>query len=279
MDTKYVAVDGVCSPVFDSGPSDCPEAIVFVHGNPGSHHDFEGLFAAVRGLGRVVAADMPGFGRADRPASFAYDVQGYAEHLDGLLRSLGVRKAHLVLHDFGGPWGLTWAVEHPEAVASMTLINTGHMRGFKWHRFARIWQTPLVGELFLLASTRRLLGLVLNRDNPRPLPDAFIDRVWSHSDWGMRTAVLKLYRATRDPEAVADRLEADLRALDPPTCVIWGAEDKYIPVELAHAQRHVFPRAEVHVLEGLGHWPFVDAPDAVLRALLPFLRANVMPSG
>jgi pimeloyl-ACP methyl ester carboxylesterase len=60
--------------------------------------------------------------------------------------------------------------------------------------------------------------------------------------------------------------------------VIWGAEDPYLPLALAERQREVFARAELHPLPGLGHWPFVDDPDAVLAVLLPFLRAQVRPA-
>ncbi len=52
----------------------------------------------------VIAPDMPGYGKADRPESFDYTVEGYARHLTGILEQLGVKRAHLVLHDFGGPW-------------------------------------------------------------------------------------------------------------------------------------------------------------------------------
>jgi pimeloyl-ACP methyl ester carboxylesterase len=55
---------------------------------------------------RCVAPDRPGFGRSARPADFDFTVAGYAKHLGGILHKLNISKAHLVLHDFGGPWGL-----------------------------------------------------------------------------------------------------------------------------------------------------------------------------
>ena len=91
---------------------------------------------------------MPGFGRADKPRDFQYDVAGYADFLDGLLAELGIDRVHLVLHDLGGPWGLEWATRSPARVASVTLINTGAFIGYRWHILARIWRTPVLGELF-----------------------------------------------------------------------------------------------------------------------------------
>ena len=76
---------------------------------------------AVGAYARAVAWDAPGFGRADKPADFDYTVEGYASFISLALESLGVERAHLVLHDFGGPWGLRWAMDHPERFASRIL--------------------------------------------------------------------------------------------------------------------------------------------------------------
>ena len=83
---------------------------------------------------------MPGFGRADKPRDFPYTVPGYADFLDDALAELGIDRVHLVLHDFGGPWGMEWAARNPARVASVVLINTGVLVGYRWHILARIWQ-------------------------------------------------------------------------------------------------------------------------------------------
>src|SRR5437588_12030028 len=120
-----IRVGGVRSPLLEGGRPESDEAVVFVHGNPGSSRDWTGLATAVAAFGRVVALDMPGFGGADKPPGFEYTVRGYARHLAGALAGLHIRRAHLVLHDFGGPWGLAWAATHPNEFATATLINTG----------------------------------------------------------------------------------------------------------------------------------------------------------
>jgi pimeloyl-ACP methyl ester carboxylesterase len=89
--------------------------------------------ARVGQFGRAVALDMPGFGQADKPDSFEYTVSGYARHLGGCLAELGISRVHLVMHDFGGPWGLAWAVEHPDAFASATIVNSGVWPDYGWH--------------------------------------------------------------------------------------------------------------------------------------------------
>jgi len=152
LPTKDHSVDGVRCAVYDSDPEK-REAVVFVHGNPGPMDDWEGLIPAVTPFARVVAMDMPGYGRADHPRKFDYTIDGYAHYLGTLLDQLSVGRAHLVLHDFGGPWGLRWALDNPARVGSVTLINCGVLEGYKWHGFAKVWQTPILGELSQLATT------------------------------------------------------------------------------------------------------------------------------
>jgi pimeloyl-ACP methyl ester carboxylesterase len=92
---SQVRVSGVRSPVLEAGPPGADEAVVFVHGNPGSSQDWVDLAQAVGAFGRAVAIDMPGFGQADKPPDFNYTVEGYARHLESALEQLGVRRAHL----------------------------------------------------------------------------------------------------------------------------------------------------------------------------------------
>jgi pimeloyl-ACP methyl ester carboxylesterase len=270
----HVTVNSVRSPVIDEGPRSS-EAVVFVHGNPGSRLDWTQLIAAASHFTRAVALDMPGFGAADRPSDFEYTVEGYARHLAGALEQLGVSHAHLVLHDFGGAWGLAWAAAHPNQVRSLTLINIGVMEKYRWHYLARIWRTPLLGELFMATTTRPGFRLLLKHGNPRGLPKAFVDQMWSHFDRGTRRAVLRLYRATPDVGRLSSAIRQTLSGLSLPVLVIWGKHDPYVPVRYAERQRDVFPRAEVRILEDSGHWPHADNPDAVASALIPFLKQHV----
>jgi pimeloyl-ACP methyl ester carboxylesterase len=85
---------------------------------------------------------MPGFGDAAKPERFDYSAPGYTRHLTALPQRLGVRRAHLVRHDFGVAWGLCWALAHPEQVASLTLVNAGVPPGYRWRWAARVWRTP-----------------------------------------------------------------------------------------------------------------------------------------
>lgn len=268
--TRRVAVDGVTSPVTEQGPAEATEAVVFVHGNPGAMADWEDLLGRLPEGIRALAPDMPGFGAADKPADFPYTVPGYGAHLAGLLRELGVERAHLVLHDFGGPWGLNWAAEHPEAVGSITLLNTGSLIGYRWHHFALVWRTLGLGELAMATSNRAVLGRILGWENPR-LSRAHLDRIYDQlAPKATKRAVLRLYRATPPDWMAGDRPR--LRALDVPVLVCWGTDDRYLPTVQADRQRETFPQARIEKLDGLGHWAFLEDPERVAGIVVPFLR-------
>ncbi len=273
MTTVTVTVNGVRSPALQAGDATAPEAVVFVHGNPGPKEDWAQLVPATGEFARSLAPDFPGFGAADKPERFDYTSAGYAAHLNGILAQLGIERVHLVMHDFGGAWGLLWAVQHPEAFASATLINTGVLLDYSWHRLAKIWRTPGLGEAFMATTSKKGFQAVIRHDNPR-LPAPAIDRLYEASGgWPTKRAVLKLYRAT--PASGFAALSEPLRRLDRPACVVWGTDDAYIPWQQADRQRESFPSASVNLLEGLGHWPFLEDPARVAEVVIPFLRERV----
>jgi pimeloyl-ACP methyl ester carboxylesterase len=269
-----IEVGGVRSPLLYGGPDAAEEAVVFVHGAGGSCRDWERLGATVSEWARVVAPDLPAFGGADKPRDFEYTIDGYARHLDGVIKALGIRRAHLVMHDFGGPFGLCWAAAHPGAVASLTMFSVGVMLGYKWHGFARILRAPLLGELFQATATRFMFHAMFKRGNPRGIPPEYIDRMYEGSRGYTKKAVLSLYR-TSDLAARGAEWAPALRAAAPPALVIWGKHDLYVPYQYAERQREIFPEARVVVLEESGHWPFIDDPAAVEKAVVPFLRRQL----
>jgi pimeloyl-ACP methyl ester carboxylesterase len=272
---RQVVVDGVRSPVLVGGPQDADptEAVVFVHGNPGKGSDWQHLVEAVAPHARVVAPDMPGFGGAEMRDDMDYTVAGYAAHLGGLLDELGVKRAHLVAHDFGGPWSLTWAAANLDRVASVSLLNTGVLLDYRWHRMARVWRTPLAGEVFMAFASTPAVAAVLSHDSPG------LDADWARHlarlarPWGTRRAILRLYRSTT--QQMMDRLVAPLASTDLPCLVVWGTADAYLATAQAHRQREPFPSAEIHLLDGAGHWVWLERPRESVDLLVPFLLRHL----
>jgi len=270
-----ITVGEIGSPVIEAGPAGAREAVVFVHGNPGSRTDWLELARAVGTLGRAVALDMPGFGQADKPRGYPYQVSSYADFLQGALGELGIDRVHLVVHDFGGPFGMLWGLQHPDAWASIVLINVGILPGYRWHAMARRWRTPLLGEFVQAWIPRWAWRRSMRRSNPKGLPREFVDKMYDDYDRGTRRAVLALYRATPDPKEAAGTIGPALAKLGKPALVLWGAKDPFADVQYAERQRGFFEVRDVVVLPDSGHWPFKDHPAAVERPLVAFLRAQL----
>ena len=269
---RQITVAGLRTPVTEAGPAEATEAVVFVHGNPGSSLDWKDLVGRVGTFARALAFDMPGFGRADKPRDFDHTVKGYGDFLEAGLTTLGVERAHLVLHDLGGTWGLDWAARRPDRPASLVLMNTGIFIDYKWHVLARLWQTPVIGEVFMATATRPAFRTLTNRGQKRKLPRSFLDEMYDNFDRDTRYAVLRYYRAEAKPEGTANRLSEALRGRDVPTLIVWGGRDPYLGIDLAHAQKRVFTQARVVELPDSGHWPFIDNPEETAAHVIPFLR-------
>jgi pimeloyl-ACP methyl ester carboxylesterase len=273
FEIRHVVVDGVRSPVLIGGEGTFDEAVVFVHGNPGAGGDWEPLMTRVAEFATVVAPDMPGFGGADKRVDRDYTLAAYAAHLGSVIDQLGIERVHLVAHDFGGPFALTWAAAHTEKVASVTLINTGVLLDYGWHRLAKVWRTPIAGEALMRTSTPRVVRWILRHDNPG-LPERWVNRIADHlMPRGTKHAVLRLYRSTRQRHM--DALIEPLRAADLDALVVFGDADVYIPAVQAGRQRTVFPRARIEMLPGVGHWAWLEQPDRVAGLVIPFLRERV----
>jgi pimeloyl-ACP methyl ester carboxylesterase len=274
---RTLNVAGTQAPMIEAGPADATEAVVFVHGNPGSSSDWTALVDAAGAVGRAVAVDMPGFGKAHAPAGFAYDVDSYARFLEAARGELGIERVHLVVHDFGGPFGLFWGLAHPDRWASVVLMNVGVMPGYKWHSLAKRWRTPLLGELFHAFIPRAAWRREMQKNNPKGLPGEFVDKMYDDYDRETRRTVLKLYRNTPDPGDTAQELGSALAELHKPALVIWGASDPFLSVDYAEGQRDFFDVQDVAILPESGHWAFQDDPERVRELIVAFLQRQLAP--
>ena len=258
--------------VFEAGPHQASEAVAFFHGNPGSAGDWVDLVEDVGGLARAIAFDLPGFGQSPSPPGFGHTLEEYADWVGQALDAAGISRVHLVLHDFGGPIALVWAAGNPERVASVTLFNTGILTGYDWHTMARVWQTPVLGELSMMLSSRQVFRRAVSSAEPRGLPGEFLDEMFDNYDRETRSAVLDLYRSAKNLGDRADEVARQLAAADIPALVVWGAKDHYLNASFASRQREAFPSAEVHLVPDSGHWPFIDSPEICRALLLDFLE-------
>lgn len=241
---------------------------LYVHGVPTSSDDWLGFLQRSGGI----APDLPGFGRSGKPGYLRFTIDEYASFIERFLDHIELERVRLVVHDWGAV-GLAFAQRHPERVERLVVTNAvPFLPGYRWHRTARIWRTPLLGELAMGATTRLTLRLLTREANvtPGPLPETWIDSVLAHFDQGTQRAILRLYRSS--PSDVLAAAGAQLSRLDMPSLVIWGSRDPYIPERFAHEYAQVLPGSELIELSDAGHWWWLDRPDAIER-VTDFLTA------
>jgi pimeloyl-ACP methyl ester carboxylesterase len=258
-------VDGV-STFFRRLPGDGPPA-VFVHGNPTHSEDWMPFLE--RMSGPALAFDLPGWGRSDHPSSadFDYSMHGLARFVNAFLEAVEVDRHSLVVHDWGG-LALIGAQEEPVRIERLVIFNcVPLLPGYRWHRLARIWRTPRLGELSNRLWNRRMLALAMREsrgDWSRQSPE-FVEMIWSHLDSHTFDAILRLYRSA--PEEDLARAGARLDEITAPALVVWALKDRYIPARFGRDYANRLPHAELVELPEAGHWPWIDAPEAVGRVI------------
>ena len=234
---------------------------LYLHGVPNNSDDWLGFLERTGGL----APDLPGFGRSGKPGSLRYTIDEYDRFLERFLRESEVERVSLVMHDWGAV-GLAFAQRRPEQVERLVIVNAvPFLPGYRWHRVARIWRTPVLGELAMGTTNRLTLRFASRETNatPGPMSEEWLDSVLDHFDQGTQRAILRLYRSA-SPEALA-AAGAQLGELQMPALVVWGMRDPYIPGRFGRAYASALGHSELLELPDAGHVPWLDRPDVVDR--------------
>jgi pimeloyl-ACP methyl ester carboxylesterase len=278
--TRRLRAAGVDTHVYDAGTGDVP--VVCVHGNPDSADQWLPLLRRTGELGRVIAPDLPGWGRSERPDRAVFDgsLDALDRWYDALLDELGLDRFRLVVHDWGA-LALSAASRRPERVERLVIIDAVPLtERYRWHWISRLmWRPPLVGEATMKLFNRFTVKTLtrLQRPRLRPMPDPWLDDVAAHLDRGMKDAILRLYRSA-DPDVLA-RHGAGLRALTCPALVLWGEDDPYVGTEHAGVYAAALGSdPEVVIVPGAGHWSMLDTPEIFERAVAFLTRAPPGPA-
>jgi pimeloyl-ACP methyl ester carboxylesterase len=265
VDEHTIEVAG--SPAFFRSATASGTPTVYLHGVPTSSDDWTGLLERTGG----VAPDLPGFGRSGKGGHLEYTIGALAQFVERLVDAAGLEQVQLVGHDWGAAAGLVFAQRNPQRVERIVLCNAlPLLDGFHWHRLARAWRAPVIGELVMGAINRRLLARTLRRASAGAgaWPDARVAAVWDHFDQGTQRAILLLHRSVDERQLAA--AGAPLGELRAETLIIWGERDPWFPAEFADEYGRRLPNSSVQRLASAGHWPWLDCPE-VLESIVTFL--------
>ena len=265
----------------DEGTGD---AVLFVHGTPTWSFEWRQAIRALSRTHRCIAMDNLGFGLSDRPRDFDYSPESHARVLREFVERLGISDVTLVVHDFGGPIGLPLALDRPELVRRLVLLNTW-MWSFdddpEMTRKARVASGRLGRFLYRYANfSLRVLMPFAYADRKKLTSRIHEQYLAPFRDpesrgrvlWPLARAILE----SREYYASLWQRREQLRRL--PALIIWGLKDPaFQPSQLAR-WRSVLPEAKVAELP-VGHWPQEEAPDEVTGAIQDFLGVPRLVSG
>ena len=264
--------------------------MLLLHGFPDFSYVWRHQIPAIAASGfRVVAPDLRGYDRSDKPRGVAaYDIRILSNEIAALVGALGHARAHAVVgHDWGGSIAWHLAAEHPDVVERLVVLNSPHPKALRRElrtldqlarsAYVLFFQLPVLPELLLSANAYAMPLRLLRREVRRPgaisdvdiemhraalaQPRAMTSMLSYYRSTGRR--MLRSWSATPSPRAGA--------VLAQPTLLLWGELDPYLSPRLATNLARWVPDLRVVRFPNAGHWVQLDEPERVNAEILEFL--------
>ncbi|MGJ7900991.1 alpha/beta fold hydrolase [Lysobacter sp. 1R34A] len=264
----------------EAGAADAP-VLLLPHGYPCSSYEFRNFMPALADRWRLIAPDFPGFGYSGTPEGFDYSFNGYARFLAAFADRLGLQRYVLYLHDYGSQIGLRLAIQAPEKIAGLIVQNGdiyADTLGPQYEGLLRHFEHPS-------DETRQKLVDAVSEDGYR---DEFLNGIGpglaplvSPDLWNLHWALttprraeiaLALMEGLKENLDWFPKYQAYLREHAPPTLILWGPRDGYMPEASARAYLRDLPDAELHLFDDGGHWLLETHLDRVVALTRGFLE-------
>lgn len=276
---SYFSFDGYQIFYRDDGAKD-KAALLLIHGFPSSSWDFEAIWSSLKTKYRLITLDMLGFGLSDKPYWHTYDLCEQADIHEALLRKLGVKRYHILAHDYGVSVAQELIARDLDRQDESRILSVAFLNGGLFPQMHR----PLLLQKLLLSPLGPLLSLLMGRSSlsrsfgkifgKRTQPSGpFIDQTWSfirhkRGHWKM----FRLIRYIKDRIRHGKRWLCALQSGKIPLRLIVGMVDPISGGHMAKHYKEVVPNADVVELHEIGHYPQVEDPKAVVEAYLSFKR-------
>ena len=266
---RYETVDGNRLRYVRAGSG---SAVVLVHGFGSSLYTWKDVIPALAARHDVVALDLPGFGQSDQPADLSFE--DFPRAVLGLMDRLGIGKAALVGNSLGGAAVAVAAADRPDRTTALVLVDAAgfNLGSSERPAMVRFAMSPAGSLLARLPGKRLVVEASLRQvfhDDSRVTPERVSEYLAAAARPGTFPALRSLGASPRDR---ATLVAEALPRIQAPTLVLWGDDDRWIPI--AHADRFVavIPGARKVVIPSCGHVPQEERPEEVSRLLLDFLR-------
>ena len=273
--SSFIDVDGIRVHYQEAGDRHAP-AIILIHGFASSTLVWSNVFLRLAEAGyRVIAPDMLGYGYSAKPRNGEYTIAGQAKLLTRLLDALGIPRAIFIGSSYGGAVAATCALDYPDRVEKLILVgavNNNRPREFMLMRF---FGSPVLGDIVspLLLGSRRLLRRRMKRVYDR--------HAWVMDERRVDARHLPL-RAAGTHRAIintvrrwdAERISRDAHLITQPTLLLWGENDREIPLSDGERLHAEIPGSRLIVFLNCGHLPHEEYPEAFTNVVIDFVKAK-----
>lgn len=252
-------------------------AILLIHGFPSASWDWQAIWPALNDSFQLITADMLGFGLSDKPGDFDYSISAQADLYEALMIQQGIQSAHILAHDYGDTVAQELLARHNAGqlgfeVKTVTLLNGGLFP--ETHRpllVQRLLMSPLGGLVVKLMNQKSFThSLTSICSDDLSLED--VDLLWQLLNFNDGKTVLpQLICYMRERKQHRARWVGALQQTQVPLHLINGLIDPISGAHLVTRFKHLVPRGQVTELAGVGHYPQVESPEAVVKALLMHL--------
>ncbi len=278
LDVQYVTIHGHRRAYVKTGSG---PAILLLHGMACDHTTWDPVIRKLARRHTVIAPDLLGHGRSDKPRA-DYSVGGYANGMRDLLTVLGIDRVTVVGHSLGGGVAMQFAYQFPERTERVALIAPGGL-GREVTPIIRAVTLPgfhTAMGLVTLPGIRHLVSGSLRRltrvDHPVVRDLGEIADIVDHlRDPGSRRALAHVVRACVDVRGqIITMVDRAYLTQEMPLCLIWGQDDHVIPAAHAERIRSAAPGVRITVTPDCGHFPHKDNPELVVATLQHFIRTT-----
>ncbi len=250
--------------------------VLLVHGYPESSYMWARALPALADAGwRALAPDLPGYGDSEPEGGVGAGTwERHVQALERFVEELQLGPVVLVTHDWGVAIGLKWACEHPGATSALVISDGGFFADRRWHDLANVMRTPGEGERLIGSYTREGFAAMMHAVSAGMSEQAIAEYWKAFADDTRRMGQLALYRSGEFDKLIP--YDGRVAALGVPALIVWGAEDRFAGVRMAHRFHDELPGSELVILDGAGHFVWEDEPERTTAALVDFLARRVI---
>jgi pimeloyl-ACP methyl ester carboxylesterase len=273
--SNYFDINGYKLHYIDEGQG---ETVLFVHGTPSWSFDYRNVIKKLKGNYRCVAIDHIGFGLSDKPEHYDYSTKNHSKTLEKFVFQRQLNNITLVVHDFGGAIGLNFAIQHPEKIKRLVILNS-----WLWSsktepdfiKLSKILKSPLLPFLYryLNFSPKFILPKSFG---DRKLPKDLVKQYTKpFANKTQRNGALAFVKSLLTDQDWFEELWNKRQAIaDKPTLFIWGIKDPVIKAHYLDKFQTGFTNSKTIKLDTCGHFPQEEQPEMVIKSILDFLLSK-----